>query len=100
MYVYVFIYIYTPAPPNVPLLRALWSPLDGILGVLKGSWGVLVYIYIRIQQLLYLCLHVRLRVMYVCVHVYNMCMYADMHMFPYVCVYICVCTYKSVHIHT
>ena len=30
-----------PAPPNVPLLRALWSLLDGIWGVLKGSWGVL-----------------------------------------------------------
>ena len=27
---------------NVPLLRALWIPLDGIWGVLKGSWGVLV----------------------------------------------------------
>ena len=27
------------APPNVPLLRALWSLLDGISGVLKGSWG-------------------------------------------------------------
>ena len=27
--------------PSVPLLRALWSPLDGIWGVLKGSWGVL-----------------------------------------------------------
>ena len=31
----------SPAPPNVPLLRALWSLLDGIRGVLKGSWGVL-----------------------------------------------------------
>ena len=31
-----------PRPPNVPLLRALWSLLDGIWGVLKGSWGVLV----------------------------------------------------------
>ena len=29
-------------PPNVPLLRALWSLLDGILGLLKGGWGVLV----------------------------------------------------------
>ena len=28
--------------PNVPLLRALWSLLDGIWGVLKGSWEVLV----------------------------------------------------------
>ena len=27
-------------PPNVPLLRALWSLLDGIWGVLEG-WGVL-----------------------------------------------------------
>ena len=31
-----------PRPPNVPLLRALWSLLDGIWCVLKGSWGVLV----------------------------------------------------------
>ena len=30
-----------PRPPNVPLLRALWSLLDGISGLLKGSWGVL-----------------------------------------------------------
>ena len=29
-------------PINVPLLRALWSLLDGIWGVLKGSRGVLV----------------------------------------------------------
>ena len=39
-------YTYTPGlssrPPNVPLLRALWSLLDGIWGVLKCSWGVLV----------------------------------------------------------
>ena len=28
-----------PAPPNVPPLRALWSLLDGICGVVKGSWG-------------------------------------------------------------
>ena len=28
-------------PSNLPLLRALWTPLDGIWGVLKGSWGVL-----------------------------------------------------------
>ena len=28
-------------PPNVPLLRALCSQLDGTWGVLKGSWGVL-----------------------------------------------------------
>ena len=31
-----------PRPPNVPLLRALWSLVDGTWGVLKGSWGVLV----------------------------------------------------------
>ena len=30
-----------PRPPNVALLRALWSLLDGIWGVLKGSWGVM-----------------------------------------------------------
>ena len=32
---------YQPCAPNVPLLRALWSLLDGIWGSLKGSWGVL-----------------------------------------------------------
>ena len=31
-----------PRPPNVALLRALWSPIDGIWGVLKVSWEVLV----------------------------------------------------------
>ena len=31
-----------PTSLNVPLLRALWSLLDGIWGSLKGSWGVLV----------------------------------------------------------
>ena len=36
-------YICVPRPPNVPLLRALWSLLDGIWGVLKGSRGLLVY---------------------------------------------------------
>ena len=41
---HIYIYIYVPAPPNVPLLRALWSLLDGMWGVLKGSWGVLVHI--------------------------------------------------------
>ena len=30
-----------PGPPNVPLLRALWSLFDGMWGILKGSWGVL-----------------------------------------------------------
>ena len=30
-----------PTPPNVALLRALWSPVGGIWGLLKGSWGVL-----------------------------------------------------------
>ena len=28
-------------PPNVPKLRALWSRLDGIWGLLKGSRAVL-----------------------------------------------------------
>ena len=28
-------------PPNVPLIRALWSLFDGIWGVLEDSWGVL-----------------------------------------------------------
>ena len=32
MYYIVFLH-----PPNVPLLRALWSLLDGIWGSLKGS---------------------------------------------------------------
>ena len=31
-----------PRLPNVPLLRALWSLLDGIWGLLKGSWKVYV----------------------------------------------------------
>ena len=30
-----------PTPPNVPPLRVVWSLLDGILGVLNSSWGVL-----------------------------------------------------------
>ena len=30
-----------PRPPNVPLLRALWSLFDGIRRVLKACWGVL-----------------------------------------------------------
>ena len=30
-------------PPNAPLLRALWSLLDGIWGIFKGSWRVLGY---------------------------------------------------------
>ena len=33
--------LHYPTPPNVPLLRPLWSLLDGIGGSLKGSWGVL-----------------------------------------------------------
>ena len=33
--------LYHPTPPNVALLRALWSLLDGISGILKGGWGVL-----------------------------------------------------------
>ena len=28
-----------PRPPNVHLLRALWSLFVGIRGILKGSWG-------------------------------------------------------------
>ena len=35
-----------PTPPNVPLLRAIWSVFDGIWGLLMGSWGVLVRILI------------------------------------------------------
>ena len=31
-----------PRPPNVPLLRALWSVSVGIWCVLECSWGVLV----------------------------------------------------------
>ena len=31
-----------PRPPNVPLSRALRFLLDGIRGVLQGSWGMLV----------------------------------------------------------
>ena len=53
IHIHLFIYIYIhhiPRPPNVPLLRALWSLLDGIWGSLKGSWGVLVYhIYIYVS---------------------------------------------------
>ena len=30
---------YVPRPPNVPLLKALWSLVDGIWGVLKGILG-------------------------------------------------------------
>ena len=33
-----------PIPPNVALLRALWSLLVGIWGTLKGTWGVLVWV--------------------------------------------------------
>ena len=33
-----------PRPPNVPPLRALQSLSDGICGLLKGSWGVLVVV--------------------------------------------------------
>ena len=47
---------YTPAPPNVALLRALWSLLDGIWGVLKGSWGVLAWgwVWKRRPQILHI----------------------------------------------
>ena len=31
-----------PRPPNGPLLRALWSLVDGFGDLLKGSSGVLV----------------------------------------------------------
>ena len=34
---------YTPRPPDVALLLALWFQLDGIWDLLKGSRGVLVY---------------------------------------------------------
>ena len=30
-----------PRPPNVPLLRASWSLLDGVRGVVKGIWAML-----------------------------------------------------------
>ena len=33
---------YLPAPPKVPLFKALWSLLDSIWIILNGSWGVLV----------------------------------------------------------
>ena len=36
-----YILIPYPRPPNVLRLRALWSPIDGIRGVLEGIWGVL-----------------------------------------------------------
>ena len=39
----------SPRPPNVPLLRALWSLLDGIWGFLKGSWGVLAYVVFSVM---------------------------------------------------
>ena len=34
--------IYTCRPPNVALLRALWSPLVCVGGIVKGIGGVLV----------------------------------------------------------
>ena len=40
-----------PGPPNVALLRALRSLFDGIWGVLKASWGLLVYYPIRYLDL-------------------------------------------------
>ena len=33
--------LYNPTPPNVPLFGAIISIVDGIWGLLKGSWGVL-----------------------------------------------------------
>ena len=41
-YVRLLIPISLPRPPNVPLLRASWSLLVGIWGLLKGSSGVMV----------------------------------------------------------
>ena len=35
----IFIQASLPAAPSVALLRALWSPLDGIWGAFKGSFG-------------------------------------------------------------
>ena len=32
---------HNPRPPNVPLLRGLWSLVVRIWDILKGSWGVL-----------------------------------------------------------
>ena len=31
--------LFLPRPPNLPLLRALWSPLNGTWGFLQRSWG-------------------------------------------------------------
>ena len=43
-----------PWPPNAPLVRALWSLLDGIWRALKTTWAVLVYVdatmFIRTQS--------------------------------------------------
>ena len=52
--VHIFLHICISTPPNVPLLRALRSLLDGIWGSLKGSCGVLVYPYISIHTCLYM----------------------------------------------
>ena len=46
----VYIYVYIPRPPNGPLSRAIWFLLAGIKGVLRGSWGVLAYLYIYNKQ--------------------------------------------------
>ena len=42
------------APSNVPLLRAFWCLVDGIRGLLKGSWGVLDIQYCRPTFLIWL----------------------------------------------
>ena len=51
---------FLPRPPNVSLFRALWSLLDGMCGVLNGSWGVLVFstedaFHILVKKLLLSC---------------------------------------------
>ena len=40
----------TCTPSNVPVLRALWPLFDGILGILKGSWGVLERAFALVLQ--------------------------------------------------
>ena len=68
-----------PRPPNVHLLRALWSALDGIWGLLKGSWGVLVptnlSIYLSIYSHIYLSVSI-----YLCICL-SMFLPAGIHMY-------------------
>ena len=45
------ILVFLPRLPNVPLLRALWSLLDGIWGVLKGSWGCWYFCLYSISEM-------------------------------------------------